>query len=311
MATDLLSSSAIPPITLANPELGGEVREFVWNWENKAIAVTYEVLGQGTPILLLPAFSTVSTRQEMNGIGKLLAPYFQVVTVDFPGFGSSSRPKVNYGASLYQHFLEDFVTSIFDTPIPVVAAGHSAAYVLQLAQKHKSVFSRIALVAPTWRGPLPTMGASKQVALMVRELVRSPILGQALYQLNTLPSFLKFMYRRHVYVDDTKLTPSFINYKWQNTQQTGGRFAPAAFVTGNLDAIHSQAEFLTIGSNLSIPLMVIMGESSPPKSLAEMKALAALPGVSSESLPGTLGMHEEFPEAIAERILPFFQNSTV
>ncbi|MDJ0615747.1 MAG: alpha/beta hydrolase [Calothrix sp. MO_192.B10] len=311
MVNDLLSSSAIPPVSFANAELGGEVHQFFWNWENQQITVVYEVLGQGTPILLLPAFSTVSMRQEMSGIGKLLAPYFQVVALDFPGFGSSSRPRVNYGASLYQHFLENFVTSIFNTPIGVVAAGHSAAYVLQLAQKHSSVFSRISLVAPTWRGPLPTMGASRQVAGIVRELVRSPIIGQALYKLNTLPSFLSFMYRRHVYVDQGKLTPSFINYKWHNTQKPGARFAPAAFVTGTLDAVHSQAEFLALGRDLSVPLMVVMGESSPPKSLANMKALAALPGVSSASLPGSLGMHEEFPEAIVEKILPFFQTSAV
>ncbi|NRB07940.1 MAG: alpha/beta fold hydrolase [Richelia sp.] len=305
MVTNLSSPGAIPPPDSANQELGGEMHEFVWEWEDQPIQVMYEVMGQGMPVLLLPAFSTVSMRQEMSGIGKLLAPYFQVFTVDFPGFGSSSRPKVNYGANLYQNFLADFVTSVFDTPIAVVAAGHSAAYVLHVAQKCKSLFSRISLVAPTWRGPLPTMGANKQIAGMVRELVRSPILGYALYQLNTIPSFLKFMYSRHVYVDEAKLTPSFINYKWQNTQLPGGRFAPAAFVTGTLDAVHSQAEFLELAKNLSIPLMVIIGESSPPKSLTEMKALAALPGVSSDSLPGTLGMHEEFPEAVAEKILPF------
>ncbi len=300
MSTDLLS-------TPASFGLGGVTQEFSWNWENQQLRVVYESLGNGSPVLLLPAFSTVSTREEMSGIAKLLAPYFQVVAVDWPGFGESSRLAVNYEPALYQHFLESFVTSVFQIPVAVVAAGHSSAYVLQLAQKNYSVFSRIALVAPTWRGPLPTMGVDRQVAGMVREIVRSPILGQILYKLNTVPSFLSFMYRRHVYVDGAKLTPNFIEHKWHNTQQPGARYAPASFVTGSLDAVYSQADFLAMAENLSVPMMVIIGEFSPSKSRADMEALAALPGVTKVILPGSLGMHEEYPEAVAKEILPFLR----
>ena len=298
MSTDLLSASP-------NIGIGGVVQEYIWSSENQQIRVVYETLGKGSPLLLLPAFSTVSMRSEMGEIGKLLSPYFQVVAVDWPGFGQSSRPAVKYRPAIYHQFLENFVTSVFNTPVAVVAAGHSGAYVLQLAKENPTVFSRIVLVAPTWRGPLPTMGANQQIAGIVRDLVRSPILGQVLYKLNTTPSFLSLMYRRHVYVDAAKLTSSFIQHKWRNTQQPGARFAPAAFVTGNLDAINNQADFLALAENLSIQLMVIIGESSPPKSRAEMDALAALPGVQTVILPGSLGMHEEYPAAVVEVVRDF------
>jgi hypothetical protein len=36
-----------------------------------------------------------------------------------------------------------------------------------------------------------------------------------------------------------------------------------------------------------------------------MEAIAALPRVESVLLDGSLGMHEEYPHAIAEVILPF------
>jgi pimeloyl-ACP methyl ester carboxylesterase len=303
MSINLLSSPT-------NFGIGGVVKQLSWNWENQQLQIAYETIGSGSPLLLLPAFSTVSTREEMSGIAKLLAPYFQVVAVDWPGFGDSSRLPVNYEPSIYEQFLEYFVTSVFDAPIAVVAAGHSAAYILKLAQKNSSVFSRLVLVAPTWRGPLPTMGVDRQIAGVFREIVRSPIVGQVLYKLNTVPSFLSFMYRRHVYVDAAKLTPSFIEHKWQNTQQPGARFAPAAFVTGNLDAVHNQADFLRLAKNLSVPLMVVIGESSPSKSRADMDALAALSTVQTAILPGSLGMHEEYPEAVAEAILPFLRTGS-
>ncbi|MBO3462829.1 alpha/beta hydrolase [Aetokthonos hydrillicola Thurmond2011] len=298
MSTNLFSVSN-------TTDIGGVVQEYIFVFENQQVRVVYETLGEGSPLLLLPAFSTVSMRTEMGEIGKLLSPNFQIVAVDWPGFGESSRLPVQYRPALYHEFLEKFVASVFKTPVAVVAAGHSAAYVLQLAKEKPHLFSRIVLVAPTWRGPLPTMGVNEQIAGVVRDLVRSPIPGQLLYKLNTAPSFLSFMYRSHVYVDGAKLTPSFIEYKWQNTQQPGARFAPAAFVTGNLDAVKNQADFLALARSLSVPLMVVIGESSPPKSRADMDALAALPGVQKAILPGSLGMHEEYPEAIVGAIQGF------
>jgi pimeloyl-ACP methyl ester carboxylesterase len=302
MSTNLLSASPYS-------EIGGVVQEYFWKWENQQLRVVYESLGKGTQLLLLPAFSTVSTRSEMGEIGKLLSPNFEVVAVDWPGFGQSSRLAVNYGPALYQDFLEGFVTSVIKTPVAVVAAGHSAAYVLQLANKRPSVFSRIVLVAPTWRGPLRVMGLNQQITGTVRELVRSPFVGQILYKLNTLPSFLSFMYRRHVYVDAAKLTPDFIQHKWRNTQQPGGRYAPAAFVTGTLDAVDNQDDFLALARGLSVPLKVVIGESCPPKSRAEMDALTALPGVQTVVLPGSLGMHEEYPQAVVEAVRDFLLSS--
>ncbi|MBE9106371.1 alpha/beta hydrolase [Nostoc cf. edaphicum LEGE 07299] len=302
MSTNVLSTSAATGF-------GGIVQEYLWNWENQQLRVVYETLGKGSPLLLLPSFSSVSTRLEVGELARLLAPNFQVLAIDWPGFGESSRPSLNYRPEIYQQFLEDFVKAIFNTPITVIAAGHAASYVLQLAVKQPATFSRILLLAPTWRGPLPTMGASQQIAGFVRELVRSPILGQALYKLNTTPSFLSFMYRRHVFTDAAKITPSFIEKKWHTTQQPGARFASAAFVTGNLDAVREQSDFLGLVQSLTVPLMVVIGESSPPKSREEMDALVALPGVKSVVIPGSLGLHEEYPAVVLEAVEDFLFSS--
>jgi pimeloyl-ACP methyl ester carboxylesterase len=286
----------------------GQVQEFTWNWENQPLRVVYETKGEGTSLLLLPAFSSVSTRAEVAELAKLLADHFQVTALDWPGFGESSRLSLDYNPAIYEQFLEYFVQSIFNTPIIAVSAGHATGYILKLAVKQPETFSKIVLLAPTWRGPLPTMGANANIAAVVRGIVRSPILGQALYQLNTTPSFLSWMYSRHVFTDTTKLTPDFIQEKWQTTQQPNARFASAAFVTGNIDTIHSPSEFLSLVQSLNVPVMTIIGASSPPKSRREMDALAALPGMNSVIIPGSLGLHEEYPAVVFEAILPFLTN---
>lgn len=303
MTTSTQSTSTnSTPIDTGN---GGAVQKYRWNWEGQPLTAVYETLGEGTPVLLLPAFSTVSTRGEMRGIAERLSSQYLVVALDWPGFGQSERPPLDYRPALYHQFLQDFVRDILDSPTAVVAAGHAAGYAMQLAQTLPQAAERIVLVAPTWRGPLTTMGVNQQVKGLVRQLVRSPILGQALYKLNTTPSFLHLMYQRHVYTDAAKLTPEFITQKWQITQQPGARYAPAAFVTGNLDPVKERSEFLAYFQPLKVPVLEIIGEQVPPSSRAEMDALAELPGVQTAVLPGSLGMHEEYPAAVVEAILRF------
>lgn len=280
--------------------------EYLWNWKETQIKVIYETRGKGNPVLLLPAFSTVSTREEMRPLAEILAPNFQVVSLDWPGFGESSRPRTDYEPQLYHQFLTDFVESIFNSPVAVVAAGHAAGYVMALAQKKPDVWSKIVLAAPTWRGPLPTM-SKKQSGWhgIVRELVRSPLIGQFLYKLNTAPSFLSFMYRRHVYADAAKVTPDFIQSKWEVTQKPGARYGSAAFVTGGLDPAKVRSEFTDNFQQLTVPVMVVIAENAPPKSKAEMQVLAELPGVESRIIPGSLGMHEENAADLANAIKSF------
>lgn len=305
---DITMTTTINPSP--NTEIGGAVKEYFWNYQEQKYKIVYETLGAGTPILLLPAFSTVSTRAEMGQLAKLLAHKFQVVAVDWLGFGESSRPHLNYCPDIYHQFLHDFIADIFNTPIVVVAAGHAAGYVMQLAVTQPDVFSKIILVAPTWRGPLPTMIGKPQAWMdVVREIVRLPLLGQALYKLNTTPSFLHYlhyMYRSHVYTNPAKLTPEFVTNRWRTTQQPGARYAPAAFVTGRLDPVRDAAD-QTWFQGLSIPVLVVIGEQTPPKSKAAMETLAKLPHVQTQTLPGSLGLHDEYPQELAQAILPFLQ----
>lgn len=282
------------------------VQEYLWTWKETQFKVIYETRGKGNPVLLLPAFSTVSTREEMRPLAEFLTPNFQVVTLDWPGFGDSSRPRTDYQPTLYHQFIKDFVESIFNSPVAVIAAGHAAGYVMALAQSKPNVWSKIVLAAPTWRGPLPTM--SKQQSGwhgIVRELVRSPLIGQFLYKLNTAPSFLSFMYQRHVYADAAKVTPDFIQSKWQVTQKPGARYGSAAFVTGGLDTAKVRSEFTDKFQELAVPVMVVIAENAPPKSKAEMEVLAELPGVESRVISGSLGMHEEYAADLANAIKSF------
>lgn len=298
------------PQQMKSARFGGAVQTFRWQWQDQAITVTYESLGEGAPVLLLPAFSTVSSRAEMKDLATAIAQQFQAIALDWPGFGESDRGPLDYRAELYVQFLQDFVSATFDGPISIIAAGHAAGCALQVAAQTPAVCRQLVLVAPTWRGPLSVMGTPAALRKGVRELVRSPLVGQALYALNTQPGFLKWMYRRHVFVDESRLTADYIGRRYDSTQQPGARYAPAAFVTGGLDPAGSREAFLAYFDAIACPVMVIIAGQAPAASKAEMHAMADLPQVQSTTLPGSLGLAEEFGDAVAEAALPFLSSAS-
>jgi pimeloyl-ACP methyl ester carboxylesterase len=288
-----------------NSSIGGTKNFYNWNCSGKQYQIVYETIGEGNPVLLLTAFSTVSSRTEMKGIANLLATQYRVTVLDWLGFGESQCPSVDYSPVLFQQLLEDFIKSVFNSSIILIAAGHASGYALKFTQDNPDTISQLILIAPTWQGPLRVMGLPDSVRNGVKNLVRSPVIGQGLYYLNTTPSFLRLMYKRHVYVDETKLTPEFIAQKHQITSKPGARYAPAAFVTGAIDPVNNREEFLQLLSSVSIPVLMILAENAPPKSKAEMSAMAELSKVQTVRLTGTLGIYEEYPEAVTEAIRNF------
>lgn len=290
-------------------DLGAPIRSYSWRWQNKTMVATYEVLGTGTPILLLPALSTISSREEMRGLATYLAQKHQVFLLDWIGFGESDRPRLDYTPGLYKAFLRDFVQATFSEPIVVMAAGHSAGYVMDMALKRPALWSWVVLLAPTWRGPLPSMMGEQRRAFyrILQQLINLPLVGQFLYFLNTTGWFLRWMMGRHVFSDRAHITRDLMRQKKRIARKRGGRFAAAAFVTGALDPIRSRADWIDWFQPLPVPVMVVIGDQLPPKSREEMEVLAHFTSVQVHRTEGSLGLHEEYPDQVAGGILPFLE----
>ena len=129
----------------------GTVRRFSWTWQGRPVQAAYEVLGTaGAPVLLLPAFSTVSSREEMRPLAsRLAAAGFACTLLDWPGFGASTRGRLGYGPALYQSFLADFCAAAMPAGAAVAAAGHAGGYALALGRQRPGLWRRVVLLAPT------------------------------------------------------------------------------------------------------------------------------------------------------------------
>lgn len=280
-----------------------------WNWRGANIRLDMHSSGTGPTLLLLPAFSSISTHLEMRPLAEHLAPRYSTVCVDWPGFGARARPQVDWTPDAYSTFLAFLLTSVVPHPHAVIAAGHAASYALKHAADTPQATTRLVLIAPTWRGPLPTvLGEPRPFLGRLRRLVDLPGIGPLVYRLNLNRFVMRRMGAGHVYTDPAFLTGEQLRQKLAVVRAPGARFASVRFVTGGLDPLEGREQFLDLARRARVPVLLIYGAETPPKSRAEMEALAAVPGIRSVTLPrGKLSVHEEFPGAVFEAMDPFLR----
>jgi pimeloyl-ACP methyl ester carboxylesterase len=282
-------------------------RELRWSWQGHDMVLGLDEAGSGPLVLMLPALSSISTRCEMHPLMERLAAQFRAVTLDWPGFGTAPRPDVSWTPDALSAFLVHALGTLGARPHGVIAAGHAATYVLHHAAQHSGFTDRIALLAPTWRGPLPTMaGGDRPLFARIRRLIELPGLGPVLYRLNVSAFVIRRMVAGHVYSDPAWLSGKRLSDKRKVTGGRGARFASVAFVTGGLDRAASRAEFLELAGRAGVPILLVYGSETPRRSMAEMAALAELTGVTAVRLArGKLSVYEEFPDEVALALRPF------
>lgn len=267
------------------------------------IAVPCDGMGRGPDALILPALSTISSRQEMSELAKELAGHYRCLVPDWPGFGARPRERVPLNPGTFHAFLDGLIAAAPGPYALGVAAGHAAGYLVAAARRHPGTFQRLVLVAPTWRGPLPTAMPDRAAWFpRIRKAVEAPVLGEALYRLNISPPIIGRMMKAHVYGDREAVTPAVVHAKHAITRQRNGRFGTAAFVTGGLDPVASREEFLTLFGDGLPPVLVLRPDGAPRRSGAEMDALAASGLARAVRVPGALSPHEEHPAAVAAAI---------
>jgi len=226
-----------------------DTRTLEWNWRGETIRLGADASGSGPNVLLLPALSSISSRREMRPLQERLAPRYSTLAVDWPGFGENARPPLDWGPEAYAAFLAFILSSVMAHPHAIIAAGHAATYVLAHAADASPPKPRLVLIAPTWRGPLPTMlGGHRPFFDRLCRLVDRPVLGPLVYRLNVNRLAVRYMGAGHVYADPAFLRGERLREKLKVVRAPGARFASVRFVTGRLDPLASREAFSRPGA---------------------------------------------------------------
>jgi pimeloyl-ACP methyl ester carboxylesterase len=189
-------------------------RQLRWTWQGQDFSLGVDEAGTGPTVLLLPALSSISTRREMRPLVQGLANRFSVIAPDWPGFGDQARPPIAWTPDALSSFLDKFVREQAPALHATIAAGHAATYALYLAAGCPDILGRLALLAPTWRGPLPTIvGGDRKLFHQIRHIVGFLVLGPRLYRLNVNPIVVPMTVAGHVYSDPRTLSVERIREK--------------------------------------------------------------------------------------------------
>ena len=158
-----------------------------WNWHGATIALGMTRIGIGPVLLMLPALSSISTRGEMRPLSQLLAGEFTTVAVDWPGFGDAPRPAMAWHPDAYRAFLAALLVTL-DLRSPPSRPVMPPAIASRRRGRDRVRPGGSCLVAPTWRGPLPTVMGKRHAAFgRIARAGDLPVIGEALYRLNVNP----------------------------------------------------------------------------------------------------------------------------
>lgn len=236
--------------------LGGEEERFAWQYGARQYDIRYTVRGRGSPLLLVHGIYAGASSFEYRRVFEPLSEQFRVYTPDLLGFGLSSRPALRYTPAMYLQLLQDFTRQVMgaaDHPVTVVASSLSAAFAIRAAAERPDLCAHLVLIEPVGLETRAGAGLNplRQVA---RGALRSPVLGQAIYNLIASRASIRYFLRHQVYANPAAVTPALVDYYHTAAHQPGARFAPASFISGLLDT-----PIGTAYAGLTQPILLVWG----------------------------------------------------
>lgn len=242
------------------PYLDGDHGTYRW----RGFDVSYTEAGdpEDQDLLLFHGINAAASSHEFWAVFDDLAAEYHVIAPDLPGFGHSDRPPLLYSASLYATFLTDAIEDLSDEPPVVVASSLAGSYAAMAARK--SEVKELVLACPTDT----SMGGGRT---WLRALMRSPVLGQALYNLSVSKFSIRYFHDDHGYYDMNNLPDDIVDYEWQSAHQHGARFGPASFVSGFLDPDKDIGDALEA---VDAPVTLVWGRDADITPLEDGRELA-------------------------------------
>jgi pimeloyl-ACP methyl ester carboxylesterase len=237
--------------------------ERTYRWRDLDVAYTEAGDPDDPELVCLHGINAAGSRGEFREVIDRLAETHHVIAPDLPGFGRSDRPPLRYSATFYEDFVADFLGS-FDEPA-VLASSLSAAYAARAATESGVDVAALLAVCPT------TVGGPDPPKPWLRELLRSPVAGAALFDLLVSKPSIRYFNADHAYGDPAAVSDAWTDYQWRTTHQPNARYAVASFVAGycNTD--------LDLGAALhdvDAPVTLVWGREATLPPLARGRELA-------------------------------------
>ncbi len=282
--------------------LGGRLRP--WKWRDYDIFATEA--GDGPLVLLVHGIYAGASSYEYRKLFPLLAQRHRVVAFDLLGCGLSDRPNITYSAELFTEQIVDALNEFGTEPTTLVGSSLGGAFAIRATARANDRVKHLVAISPTGLGGVldrPATAPQRAVAATFR----SPLVGEALFNLLASRPSLRWFLENQSYADKASVTPEIVDHYYAVTHLTGARYVPASFVGGLLNCdVARDLPFV------EAPTLIAWGERAPSVSplanAGEFLKLAQNAKLATFADSGLLP-HEEEPvkmqSAIEAFVAPF------
>lgn len=271
------------------PPLDG--RRGTFRWRGMDVAYTEAGDASDPTVVLFHGVNAAGSSGEYRTLWDELAADYHVVAPDFPGFGCSDRPPIDYDGDLYTAFVAAFLEQ-YDEPA-VLAASLAGGYVASALADDSIDPRALVLVCPStgvMPGPNP----------WARGVVRAPLLGNLLVDAATSRYSIRRSNADHGYYDVGNADDAWLDYQWRSAHQRGAKHAVAAFVGGYLNV---DVELEDALAEFDGSLTLVWGSAAETTPPAEGRDLAdALDAAFVEIDRTALVPHAERPDVFLDAI---------
>jgi pimeloyl-ACP methyl ester carboxylesterase len=239
----------------------------------------------GRPLVLLHSINAAGSALEMRPLFDHYRHHRPVFALDLPGFGFSERSERTYSPPLYTDAILDLIEMEIGEPVDLVALSLSCEFAARAALQQPDRFHSLAFISPTGftadnLSRAPDDQSTDRSRQAFYRLFSFPLWAQALYDLIVTRSSIHYFLQKSFV---GPVDPNLEEYDYATSHQPGARYAPLAFISGQLftrDVCPGIYEYLTM------PVLVIYDRD---------------PFVRFELLPEMLATHPHWSGA---RIIP-------
>ena len=257
--------SAIPPL---ESKLPGENRYF----RSRQGIVFYKETAQGEegklPVVFVHGIGAGNSSYEwLQNIGPI-AEQHKVYAYDLLGFGNSDRPTLRYTAEVYIKQLTEFLDEVVKQPAYVIASSLGASYAVQVAYRRPELIKKLVLTSPTGINRAAGNNGVQIVPSFLYFLLRSPILGKAIYSGVASRNYIRSYMENQMFLDKSLVTDEMVDQYYVAAHQPGAQYPAYSFFTGQLNAEIGQ----TMG-RIDKPVLLVQGREDRQTSPEEGETL--------------------------------------
>jgi pimeloyl-ACP methyl ester carboxylesterase len=276
--------------------LPGPTRFYHWVRRGQLVNVFYKVSeGEGAPVVLIHGIDAAASSYEMRHVFAGLSASHRVYALDLVGFGLSDRPGWAYAPDDYLDLIDGFLRDVVGEPAAVVASSLAAAYVVTVAARAPERIAKLLLICPTGLQHLADPPGGWQRAL--GRAIRLPIVGSALFNVLVSRWSLRYFLGERTYADPELVTTAMIDAYYCTSHQADARYAPAAFVAGDLNLSIRETY-----PSLSQPVFIVWGREAAITPVSDANKFIQTRRQSRLKVLDRAGLlpHDERPEEFLE-----------